>query len=242
MTQSQAAVPPPVTVLICRADPGPGGTGGGPDDGGAGDRDLPAALVGLRALRVGPRPGKQIDPDLSGRVIVVGDDADLAAVALRLLRRDLLSSVEVGYVPGRTTPATRLWGLPADAGTQAAVAVSGAVREVPLVRDDAGGALVADGRISPIDGPVYVDEHRILGGPAHELRVAPDARKGLAVTLTIHPRRVPLFGRRPATTLGRAVQIASAPTTVVRDGVAHPRPMTRWTWYLHTARLRIVAP
>ena len=77
--------------------------------------------------------------------------------------------------------------------------------------------------------------------PDEVLRVAPDARKGLAVTLTIHPRRVPLFGRRPATTLGRAVQIASAPTTVVRDGVAHPRPMTRWTWYLHTAPLRLVS-
>ena len=41
---------------------------------------------GAPVHRVGPRPGKLIDPLLVGRILVVGDDADLAAVGLRLLR------------------------------------------------------------------------------------------------------------------------------------------------------------
>ncbi len=240
MIDSAAAGAQPVSVLICRPDPGaPGAVRAAATAGGA---TVPAALAGLPALHVGPRPGKQIDAELAGRLIVVGDDADLAAVVLRLLRRDLLPAVEVGYVPGASTAATRLWGLPERADAQAACAIAGVARSAPLVRDDAGGVLVADGRISPLEGPVYVDEHRVLGGPAHELRVAPDATRGLAVTITVHPRRVPLLGRRPVTALGRAVQIATTPTTVVRDGVPHPRPMTRWTWYLHTEPLRVVRP
>ncbi|MEP6561516.1 MAG: hypothetical protein ABJD68_10660, partial [Nakamurella sp.] len=44
---------------------------------------------------VGRRQGKAIDGLLTGRVLVVGDDADLAAIVLRLLRKDLLGTVEV---------------------------------------------------------------------------------------------------------------------------------------------------
>ena len=50
---------------------------------------------------VGRRPGKAIDGLLTGRMLVVGDDADLAAVALRLLRKDLLGAVEVAFAARR---------------------------------------------------------------------------------------------------------------------------------------------
>ena len=30
---------------------------------------------------------------------------------------------------------------------------------------------------------------------------------------------------------GRALQVASDPARVVRDGVPYPRPVNRWTWY-----------
>jgi hypothetical protein len=30
---------------------------------------------------------------------------------------------------------------------------------------------------------------------------------------------------------GRALQVASDPARVIRDGVPYPRPVTRWTWY-----------
>ena len=35
--------------------------------------------------------------------------------------------------------------------------------------------------------------------------------------------------------VGRAVQVGCLPATVVHDGVAHPRPVTRWAWYRHVA-------
>jgi hypothetical protein len=187
---------------------------------------------------VGRRPGKAIDPLLTGRVLVVGDDADLAAVVLRMLRRDLLGSVEVAYAsPGRRTPVTDLWDLPR--GERAAhLAASGEVDLVPLVRDDVGGLLVGVGYLGPVSGTVYVDEHRVLRGAAHRIRVEPDREKGLAVT--VYRRRFAGIGRRPRTTLGRAVQIGTVPTTVVRDGIPYPRPMDRWTFYKHIEPLRLV--
>ena len=91
------------------------------------DADRRCSAVGSGRTAAGPRPaepgratpgasgrpaaGKEIDPLLTGRVLVVGDDADLAAVALRLLRRELLDAVVVGYAPAS-----------ADAGHRAVVA------------------------------------------------------------------------------------------------------------------------
>src|SRR4051794_41776144 len=60
-------------------------------------------------------PGRaEVDPLLTGdvrRIVVAGTDADLAAVLVRLLRRDRLD-VELAYVPAdRRSAAARLWGL-----------------------------------------------------------------------------------------------------------------------------------
>lgn len=190
---------------------------------------------------VGPRPGKEIDPLLAGRVLVVGDDADLAAVVLRLLRKDLLGTVELAYATPDATPITRLHGLstgPAAVGK----AHHGAARDVTLVRDDVGGVLIGEGELGPItSGTIYVDEHRVLGGSAERICVVPDAAKGLAVTV-VQRRVAGVFGPRPRTTLGRAVQLGMAPTSVRSDGREYPRPMDRWTFYKHTAPLRLVCP
>ena len=200
------------------------------------DRIL-AACSGYPVHWVGRRPGKPIDGLLAGRVLVVGDDADLAAVVLRLLRRGLLGSVEVAFAAARRTPVTGLWDLPH--GVPAArLAATGEIDLVPLVRDDVGGVLVGVGYLGPVNGTVYVDEHRVLRGAAHRLRVEPDRDKGLAVTVT--RRRFAGFGRRPTTILGRAVQIGTVSTTVVRDGIPYARPMERWTFYKHTEPLRLV--
>jgi hypothetical protein len=186
---------------------------------------------------VGRRPGKQIDPLLTGRVLVIGDDADLAAVVLRLLRKELLGSVEIAYASPRRTPVTDLWDLPL--GIESVyLAAAGEVDPVPLVRDDVGGVLVGVGYLGPVNGTVYVDERRVLRGSAQRLRVEPDREKGLAVTVT--HRRFAAIGRRPKTTLGRAVQIGTTATTVVSDGIGYPRPMERWTFYKHTEPLRLV--
>ena len=188
---------------------------------------------------IGPRPGKQIDPRLAGRVLVVGQDADLAAVVLRLVRRNLLASVTLAYATAESTPVTRLHRLPV--GPAAVdLARTGGAEEVPLVRDDVGGVLVGLGELGPITaGTVYVDERRVLRGPAERIRVTPDPARGLAVTV-VRRRVAGVFGPRPTTTLGRAVQLGMAPTTVRSDGRDLPRPMDRWTFYKHTEPLRLV--
>ncbi len=200
-----------------------------------------ASIGGGRDINyVGRRPGKAIDGLLAGRVLVVGDDADLAAVELRLLRKDLLGAVEVAYVAPRRTPFTQLWDLPTGPGALAP-ARQGEADLIPLARDDVGGVLVAVGHLGPVNGTVYVDEKRVLQGAAHRLSVRPDRDKGLAVT--VEPRRLAGFGmfaRRRATTLGRAVQIGTMSTTVVRDGIPYPRSMDRWTFYKHTEPLRLI--
>lgn len=205
---------------------------------GAAIRAILAAADRQERHYVGRRPGKSIDGLLTGRLLVVGDDADLAAVVLRLLRKNLLGSVEIAYAaPARRTPVTDLWDLPT--GVPAVkMAGSGEVDLVPLVRDDVGGLIVGVGYLGPVNGTVYVDEHRVLRGAAHRLRVEPDREKGLAVTVT--RRRFAGIGRRRKTTLGRAVQIGTMPTTVVRDGIPYGRPMDRWTFYKHTEPLRLV--
>ena len=78
----------------------------------------------------------------------------------------------------------------------------------------------------------------MLSGAAERITVRPDRAKGLAVTVT--QRRWAGLHNRSLTTLGRAVQIGTTPTTVVSDGVSYPRPMDRWTFYLHTAPLLVV--
>ena len=41
---------------------------------------------------------------------------------------------------------------------------------------------------------------------------------------------------------GRAVQAGFREATVLRDGVPHPRPVTKWAWYRHTEDLLLVRP
>lgn len=220
-----------VTLLWCGEDSAPHG------------RFAPilTAFLPAQIRPVGPRPGKQIDPLLAGRMLVVGDDADLAAVTLRLLRRDLLGSVELAYATPESTAFTRLHRLPTGAAG-ADLARRGAAHEVTLVRDDVGGVLVAAGELGPItSGTVYVDEQRVLRGIAERIRVVPDRSRGLTVTV-VQSRVAGIFGPRPRTFHGRAVQLGMAPTTVWSDGLEYPRPMDRWTFYKHTAPLRLVCP
>lgn len=187
---------------------------------------------------VGPRPGKRIDPLLAGRVLVIGDDADLAAVALRLMRTEKLASVQLAYVSRLPTPFSTAHRLPSGpAGLR--VAGRGQPRPITLVRDDVGGVLLGRGSIAPITGMIYADEHRVLAGPAASVVVAPDDEKGLTVTVTGR-RRWGVFGGGSRSTKARAVQISAEPMTPSRDGVDHPRPVDRWIWYRHTEPLLLV--
>jgi len=169
--------------------------------------------------------------------VVIGDDSDLAAVVLRLVRTDRLQQVIIGFASDIATDVTRLWSLPL--GSAAVdLAFAGEADVVPIVRDDVGGVLIGSATLSPVQGTVYVDENRVLAGAAARLVVEPATDKGLRLTVT--PRRMLGFGRRSRTFCGRAVQIGSLPTRIVSDGQPFPRPMDRWTFYLHTEPLRLV--
>ena len=179
------------------------------------------------------------------RLVVAGDDADLAAVVVRLVRTERLD-VEIAYLPAGPTPATRAWGLPHGAEA-AARAGSGIATPVPLVRDDSGGVLVGRGEIDGLVGECWCDEHLVLRGRAPRLVVVPGP-DGIAVRAGRGHR--PPDGRMRAlppkvasgrgSALGRAVQVGGEPMTVVVDGVPHPRPVPRWTWFRHTTDLLLV--
>ena len=71
------------------------------------------------------------------------------------------------------------------------------------------------------------DDIKVADGEVTRIDVRPDWRAvdTIGVTVMLQPLRP------TRQTSGRALQIASDPARIVRDGVAYPRPVTRWTWY-----------
>ena len=182
-----------------------------------------------------------LDPLLAGveRVVVHGTDADLAAVALRLLRKERLETVSVGFVPVDPASAVRaLWDLPADPVRAAELALGGEVDPVPLIRDDTGGVLVGLGVLPRVRGVVYCDDTVALRGRASRIEVTPDPERGAGLVMRVV--RTGLTGKRVHTFHGRAVQAGCLPMIPRSDGVDHPREAGRWTWYRHTADLRLI--
>ncbi len=170
------------------------------------------------------------------RLVVCGTDADLAAVVLRLLRTETLTTA-VGYVASSASSViARRWGLPVAPPAAADLALRGRPDPVPLLRDDSGGVLVGLGVITPVRGVVYCDDQLVLRGHASRLEVTPDPEHGLLVRV-VHRR---LLGRRARIVTGRAVQLGCRPTRVLRDDVPIRMTADRWTWYRHTEDLRLV--
>jgi hypothetical protein len=186
------------------------------------------------------RPGKDhVDPHLDAeRLVVVGTDADLSAVALRLLRKEKLGSVTLGYVPVGDSPAAALWGLSTDPARALDIALNGDVDPVPFVRDDVGGVLMGLGVLSPVRGVGYSDADNVLRGQASRIECTPDPEGGLGLVVRIVNKR--LLGSRVRESRPRAFQLGCLPTTAVLDGHKHPRPVDKWTWYRHTEDLRLV--
>ncbi|HEX7661918.1 MAG TPA: hypothetical protein VF444_20830 [Pseudonocardiaceae bacterium] len=195
-------------------------------------------------VRVVPsRPGNtEIDPLLAAlgdrRLVVVGTDADLAAVVLRLLRTERLAAVPVGFVPVTgESAAAEVWGLPTGVGAAVDVAFGAEPDRAPLIRDDNGGVLVGVGTLRGVRGVGYCDDERVLRGPARSISVSPDPA---GAGLTVAVRGGGLFGGRLRVSAGRSFELGCLPTFVVRDGVRFERPVRRWTWYRHTEDLRLV--
>ncbi len=190
-------------------------------------------------------PGRaEVDPllDRAGRLVVVGGDAALAGVLVRLLRRERLD-VAVAFVPDPASEAAAVWGVPAGVADAVDLAVEGAPRPAVLVRDDRGGVVVGAHRLGAFTGAVYADERLVVRGSAAGMVVRPDPDgEGVTVTVTGRPR---WQGLRPGPEhdgRGRAVQVGCRPAVLVRDGITDDRSLERRSWYRHEQHWRLVRP
>jgi hypothetical protein len=202
-----------------------------------------AERSGIAVYTLPERPGKddvdkllaQVGEDFD-RAIVVGEDADLNAVVVRLLRTERLGEVPVGFAPvADDSDVAITWDLPLEVGRALDVALSASPDRVPLVRDGQGGVLIGLGRIGPLRGVAYCDDTQVLRGPAKTIRVVPG---GPGIDVTVAHRG--LFNRKQRSTQGRAFEVGCLSTRVVRDGIAYERPVKRWNWYRHTEDLRLI--
>lgn len=194
------------------------------------DRRVPAGLAGAPVLDV-VTTADAVDAVAAARVAVLGDDADLAAVLTRLLRTERLD-VEVAYLPPRRSHAARIHRLPT--GRRAVrAALGGTASRVPLIRDDAGHALVGAALWTgvapePLHGEAVVDDTVLFDGDVAGVVVEPTgALPGLRAAVTTgrwRPRRW---------VAGRAAQLGSPGATVVRDGRPGARAVRRSTFYRH---------
>jgi hypothetical protein len=184
-----------------------------------GGRRVPRALTNLPVHDVVAPADVEVALD-AARLIVVGDDGDLAIVLTRLLRADRLD-VEVGFV-------TRPW--------HARRARTAAAQRIPLIRDETGTVvtkaaywLPADETARTISGECVVDDTLLFDGEATGVRVEPTTDmpglRASVLTGRMRPRRW---------VTGRAAQLGTTGALVVRDGVAAPRPVRRSTFYRHT--------
>jgi len=178
-----------------------------------GGRRLPRALRDLATVTIDEITDHR-------RVVVVGSDADLAAVLTRLLRSDRLD-VEVGHV-------RRPWA--------ARRARTGEAQRVPLIRDETGTVIVRaahwlppDEQARTIQGEAVVDDTLLFGGQVTGVRIEPTSTvpglRASALSGRMRPKRW---------VAGRAAQLGADAALLVRDGVPAPRPVRRSTFYRHS--------
>jgi hypothetical protein len=193
---------------------------------------MSAVQLDLRRLEPGraPRPQDVADAGHADSVAVRGPVPALAAVLTVLLKAERTAQVPVAWEPSGDKDSVA---LARDIGVG-----SGEQRELCLVRDDHGGVLLQHGRIEAAgDGrralsrrlglQAHHDDIKVADGEITRIDVRPDWRAvdTIGVTVMLQPLRPTRH------TSGRALQVASDPARVVRDGVPYPRPVSRWTWY-----------
>ena len=181
-----------------------------------GGRRLPRPLAGLAAQPAGGPDDVDAAAMRCRRLIVVGSDADVAAVLTRLLRTDRLD-VEVARAGGWCSARRARRGTP---------------QRVPLIRDDAGQVIVGSAEWrgeggGPLHGEAVVDDAVLFDGEVAGVRVEPTrAMPGLRACVIRPGRRHWLAGR--------AAQLGATGAVVVRDGGAAPKIVRRSTFYRHT--------
>jgi hypothetical protein len=186
----------------------------------------------LRRLEPGqaPRPQDVAAAGEADSLRVRGSVPALAAVLTVLLKAERTALVPVAWEP---TDDKASVGLARDIGVG-----TGESRDLCLVRDDHGGVLLHHGRVEAAgDGrrslsrrlglQAHHDDIKVADGEITRIDVRPDWRAVDTIGVTV--MTLPLRPTRQ--TSGRALQVASDPARIVRDGVPYPRPVQRWTWY-----------
>ena len=193
---------------------------------------MPPVELDLRRLEPGqgPRQGALAEVDTADSIVVRGPVTALAGVLNQLLKRGRTAEVPVAWEP---TDDAHARGLARDLGIG-----TGEPRDLTLVRDDHGGVLLQHGRIEAagegrrslsrrLGMQAYHDDVKVADGEVTRVDVRPDWRAVDTIGVTV--MTLPL--RPTLRTKGRALQVASDPARVIRDGVPYPRPVNRWTWY-----------
>ncbi|MEV6770549.1 hypothetical protein AB0N05_18195 [Nocardia sp. NPDC051030] len=200
---------------------------------------VPIALASLPTTQTAAIPtGTELDEllpvmaaDSLPRLIVLGEDAGLAAVLTHLLRTERLS-VEIGFVPVDRTYGSRAY----QTGTGSAAAkraLEGKAMETPLIRDDTGKVLIGRATLvgaggEKLEGEAYVDDTRLFTGKVAALHISPTLEMpGLQATV-----QRGLFRRRRWIE-GRAAQLGTRGAVVTRDGVTTDKVVPRSTFYRH---------
>ena len=212
-----------------------------------GSAPVPTVLGEHPRIEVGEIPDKdEVNRALTEvgtrrRLLLCGTDASLAALLTRLMRTENLD-VEIAYITEDPTPATRTYGLPT--GSEAAkLGVQGVAREVPLVRDETGTALVGEATVTGPGGEVlvgeaYADDDRVFSGEVAALTVRTSAQMPGVRATSDRRRRL----RRRHWYEARAVQVGTPAGLITRDGVTARRAVKRTTFYRHTEPWLLVSP
>ncbi|WP_067791722.1 hypothetical protein [Nocardia amikacinitolerans] len=199
---------------------------------------VPIALAALPTTQTAAIPDTAVIDELLPvlaadslpRLIVLGEDAALAAVLTHLMRTERLH-VEIGYVPIDKTYGSRAY----QTGTGNAAAkraIEGKARETPLIRDDTGKVLVGRATITgpeggKLEGEAYVDDTQLFSGKVTAMHISPTLHMpGVRATV-----RKGLRKRRWVE--GRAAQLGTPGAVVTRDGILTERTVPRSTFYRH---------
>lgn len=185
----------------------------------------------LEEIQAQPRVEHQAAPQLAPqqpvmplRIIVLGSDAALSAVLTRLMRADALWP-QIGFVPitdaarDDESTAARNWSLPTDPAAALKLALTGEVKPVPLIRNDAGQAVAGSATITQWDGgamtgEIIVDDATLVQQDARGLADGSSAGSGSATA----------FG-------ARLVPMLSAPGIAAAAHTAQEKPrglFARW--------------
>ena len=185
----------------------------------------------LEEIQAQPRVEHQAAPQLAPqqpvmplRIIVLCSDSALSAVLTRLMRADALWP-QIGFVPvtdaarDDESTAARNWSLPTDPAAALKLALTGEVKPVPLIRNDAGQAVAGSATITQWDGgamtgEIIVDDATLVQQDARGLADGSSAGSGGATA----------FG-------ARLVPMLSAPGIAAAAHTAQEKPrglFARW--------------